>query len=102
MTFRKKFYLSAAAILLLSVPILIYFFYDLTGTANDRQRCAAAHADFLKYTRPSRILDETTESAYCQRLENEGWACRYAAIILGVLGGYLLYSAFRVPKDNVP
>jgi hypothetical protein len=95
MSVKQKLLIAAALILFLSVPVLIYQYYDLSAIAHDRQRCADARADFIKYSKYSHTTDFGPESKYCEQLDSEAWTCRYAAIIFFVLGGYCLYTAFK-------
>lgn len=84
----------AALGLFFAIPILIYQYYDLHAIAHDRERCAEARADYIKSSKYSHTTDFGPESQFCDELESEAWACRYAAIIFVVLGGYCLYAAY--------
>ena len=77
-----------------SGPVLIYQYSSLLATAHEPEGCAAAYADLMKYTKYPRTGNYGTEAQYCERLESEAWMCRYAGIVLAVIGGYCLYAAY--------
>ena len=100
MSVRRKVWISAALILLLSVPVFIYQYRSLLATAHDPARCASAYADFTKYAKYPHTGNYGTEVQYCQQVESEAWLCRYAAIIFGLVSLGCIYAAFGATKDR--